>query len=403
MDLRLTEKQEALRDEVRTWVESEVPEEYDGWDEYPDAKWVAFDREFHKKVAAKGWLTMDWPKEYGGGKYGVVEQAIIHRELNYRRAPIRMHLVGVYYVAPCLFEFGTDEQRARFLPGIKNGTETWSNALTEAEAGSDLANLRTTAELKDGEWVVNGEKTLNTRAYYCDYFWTAVRTSRNASRYHGISVLMIERDRPGIEVLTNMAINGHQLSTIRFNDVRVPQENLAGPIDTAWREALTPTALLAGLVSGNLRFRRLFDDVVRCIKSSDALTRMVREDGGFRRMLAQIKVELDVQESLYWRRVSALAHEGPTYGVGKRTRGGVHDVAGAASSLWDKDWGPGVVESLMDIVGRAGFLSEDDPEWGRLSSRIGRVYMEYRASHVHGTPDILRNVIAYRALGLPRS
>jgi alkylation response protein AidB-like acyl-CoA dehydrogenase len=404
VDLSFTPEQEALREEVRAWAESEVPDEYDGSDEYPDPEWVAFDRQFTKKLADKGWLTMDWPEEYGGGRYGIVEQAIIHKELAYRRAPGRIQLVGLHNVAPALFDFGTEEQRIRFLPGIQSGAESWANALTEQDAGSDLANLKTSAERADGEWVVNGEKTLNTRAYYCDWFWTAVRTNKGTEdRHDGISVLVVPKGAPGVEIIPTKAMNGHQLSTIRFNDVHVPAENLVGNRDTAWREALTSTSTFTGVMGNTERFRRLFDDVIRRIRVNSSLRRMVREDSRIQGMLAQLKVEFAVQEYLYWKRVCDLARDLPPKSTGKRTGGGVQDVTGSASSLWGKEWGPRFTEAMMALVGKSGLLLEEDPEWGLLSKRIASLYLSYRATHSHGTPEVLRNVIAYRRLHLPRS
>ncbi len=229
MDFSFTREDELFRQEVREWLQANVPDVRVG---------LTMSREdelaWQQKLASKGWLAAAWPREYGGPGWTATQRYIWDEECARADAPY-VSVFGLTMCGPVLMKFGTEAQKAEHLPPIANGTRLWCQGYSEPGAGSDLASLRTRAERDGDHYVVNGQKIWNTAAHIADWVFCLVRTQSGERKQEGISFLLIDMTTPGIEVRPIRSIDGeHHLNEIFFENVRVPAENLVGEEGRGW-------------------------------------------------------------------------------------------------------------------------------------------------------------------------
>ena len=221
MDLNYSPEETAFRDEVRGWLDQNLP--HDLRDKVLDYTELSKDdlERWHKILAKKGWIAADWPVEWVGTGWNVVERYIFEEECGYAGTPPLVPF-GLRMVAPVLFRFGTEAQRRRYLPKIYNGEEFWCQGYSEPGSGSDLASLKTRAVRDDGHYVVSGQKIWTTLAHYADWIFCLVRTDASqAKRQEGISFLLIDMKTPGITVRPIQLMDGgHEVNEVFFDDVR---------------------------------------------------------------------------------------------------------------------------------------------------------------------------------------
>src|SRR3990172_3034089 len=224
MDFRFSPEDEAFRQQLRAFIKAELPSWWgrrnDREDLSPEEAELA--SAFTRKVAAKGWLTMAWPKEYGGQGVGPLRQLVYNEEMSYHRAP-GAGTMGTNLVGPTLMVHGSEEQRRRFLPPIARMEESWCQGFSEPSAGSDLASLETSAVLDGDDYVVNGSKTWTSGAQRADWCVLLARTDAEAPKHRGITYFLMDMKSPGITVrpLTNM-LGSNAFSQIYLDDVRIP-------------------------------------------------------------------------------------------------------------------------------------------------------------------------------------
>src|SRR5437667_163426 len=226
MDLTYTPDELAFEREVRTWLKRNVPRRQR--DERPvefgDPRRIAEAKAWQRKVHAAGYLALAWPREYGGQGADVMRQTIVNEEMVRARAPGLIGLLGISMVGPTLIQHGSEEQRRRHLPSILTAKEIWCQGYSEPGAGSDLASLRTRAELRGDEFVVNGQKVWTSNAQYADWMFCLVRTDPDAPKHAGISYLLIDMKTPGISVRPLVQMTGDAgFNEVFFEDVRVPR------------------------------------------------------------------------------------------------------------------------------------------------------------------------------------
>jgi alkylation response protein AidB-like acyl-CoA dehydrogenase len=403
LDLQLTPEQLRLRAEVEAFLRRELPPEWAGDDmlrDDTDAYWE-FSRAFGRKLAATGWPTMHWPVEYGGQAADRVTLAVYNETLAYHEAP-RNHAVisGVSLLGGLVLTHGTEEQKQRFLPPLRTNDLTAVSGHSEPGAGSDLAALQTSA-LRDGdEYVVNGQKVWNSYAHRVDWIVLAARTDPGAPRHRGISVLLVERRAPGVTVrpIENMA-GGHPQAVIYFDNVRVPRTNLIGEEHRGWY-ILNDTRFGGGSpVAAPAGMRRLFDDFVRYCRGTTRNGVPLSADPIVRHRLADLGVSLNAWYWLAWRQISMAEHGARM--TEARTGGGLHSLAGSVTSLLAKEWKPAFLNAVMDIADLPALLRSGSP-WAPWAGKMERHYRASFDNHRHGTPEILRMVVATRGLGLPR-
>ena len=210
MDLSYPPEAEQFRKEIRTWLETHLP---DGWFEpgfeLKGADRARFNQEWVQQLYEGGWICASWPKEYGGKGLSIMENVVLAEEFARAKAPLRADFFGDTLVGPTILQWGTEEQKREFLPQIMNGKVRWCQGFSEPDSGSDLASLKTTAVLDGDEWVINGQKVWTTQAQFADYIFLLARTDPSAPKHKGISYLLVPMKQPGIEVPRHHAAGRH--------------------------------------------------------------------------------------------------------------------------------------------------------------------------------------------------
>lgn len=259
---------EALRAEVRAFL-AEEGKDWSLWDRAHS--WTKFDRDFSRKVGAKGWIGMTWPKRYGGHERSALDRYVVLEEMLAAGAPVGAHWFGDRQSGPLLLKAGTEEQRMRFLPQIASGELGFCIGLSEPDSGSDLASLRTRAVREGNDWRVNGTKVWTTNAHKCDYAITLVRTtpwSDGMARHAGLSQLMIDMTLPGVSVKPIADLTGEaHFNEVHFEDVLVPGDMLVGAEGEGWAQA---NAELAYERSGPDRYLSSFPVIEPALARLDA-------------------------------------------------------------------------------------------------------------------------------------
>ena len=241
MDFAFTPQEEAFREEVRDFIRKEFPEEL-VWTfgsaftpavqahEGEEWEWV---KKMRARVGARGWHSLSWPEEYGG-KNSYVLQNIVYEELQYFNVPGIDH-IGSTFFAPTLIMFGSEEQKKKYLPGIAAGETFWCELLSEPDAGSDLASLKTTATQDGDYWVINGQKTWTSGAHKAHMGFILVRTNPTVSKHKGLTYFIVDMKTPGITVRPlNDMLGEHEFNEVFLDNVRVPKENIVGGLNKGW-------------------------------------------------------------------------------------------------------------------------------------------------------------------------
>jgi 3-oxocholest-4-en-26-oyl-CoA dehydrogenase alpha subunit len=389
-----TPKLEALREEVRSWLEEELPAEYEGfcWDFEEDPDQWAFYREFWKKQGARRWMEPGWPLEYGGGAMSPRACRIIAEEFGRRRAGA---IAGIgASVGPAILRLGTDEQKAQFLPGMAGGQIFWGEGYTEPNAGSDLASLRTRAERDGHEWVITGEKTFCTAGHHCNWIIIAARTDPDYSKRHkGISYFVSPMDAPGIELRPMYNIASGRQNGVFLDQLRVPENLMLGDLNQGWNQVwfgmggkAIPTfedddpgpdveyePPLVGLPW-------VLDQLAQYCRSTIRNGSPLIEDPVVRMQLADLAIGVEIEKM--------LGYEG-------RCQYGPHLHQG----IW-KEFQPRFAQVCMDILGPLGQIQTG--RWAPVAGEIDRIYRRSFGNHAGGTSQVKRMVVATRTLGLPR-
>ena len=234
MDLNYTPEELAFQEEVRTFLGEKLPARLA--DKVKTGKRLTKSdmEEWHAILHEKGWLAPNWPKAHGGAEWTPVQNHIFDVEGNIAGAP-RVVPFGINMLGPVLLAFGSEEQKAHYLPRILDGTDWWCQGYSEPGAGSDLASLKMTAEKQGDHYICNGQKTWTTLGQHADKIFCLVRTSKEGKPQEGISFLLIDMDTPGVEVRPIILLDGeHEVNEVWFTDVKVPAENLVGEENQGW-------------------------------------------------------------------------------------------------------------------------------------------------------------------------
>ena len=261
MDFNFSTEDEQFRQDLRTFLATELPDTWEGGGRYPEEDDWDLTRVVRRKMADRGWLTMHWPEEYGGQGASPVKSAIFNEEIAYLRAPGR-DIFGVRMLGPTLMIHGSEEQKRTHLPPVARGEVQWCQGYSEPESGSDLASLSTRA-IRDGDdLVINGGKIWTTLAHRADHIMLLTRTDPDAPKHRGISFVLVDMKSPGVTVrpIINMA-GGHEFNQVLFDNVRVPRANVVGEEDRGWYVAVTLLDFERSGIDYSANARRLLDDV----------------------------------------------------------------------------------------------------------------------------------------------
>jgi alkylation response protein AidB-like acyl-CoA dehydrogenase len=375
---------EQFRKELRAWLAANLSEEVvaAGRRRGRDPETFEVLRAWDATLADAGWGAVSWPQEYGGRGAGVLDQLAYAEETIQARAPLPLNVIGMNNIAPAIMQYGTDAQKRDLLPRMVRADDIWCQGMSEPEAGSDLASLRTRAALDGDEYVVNGQKiwtSLGHRAHWCQLY---VRTDPAASKHNGISCLIVDMASPGIEVRPLVTLNGAtDFAEIFFNDVRVPADALLGPLNGGWQVATTTLSHeRAGAARLYAQLEMQLRDLVADLAGCQVDGRPVLEDSATLRRLGEAAVRIKYLELLCQRSISATLHGGDALGS-----------ASLAKSVW-AELGQELAALAFDVLGPVGGHSR----WTeyRLTSRSLTI--------AGGTTQINKTVTATRVLGLPR-
>jgi alkylation response protein AidB-like acyl-CoA dehydrogenase len=392
MDYRFAPEEEGFRKEVRSFLNSELPQDWD-YDpfELHDEVWD-FARDFTKRLASKGWVAPAWPVEYGGQGMGYMKQVVLSEELAYRRAP-NTSLIGVTYAGPTVIVYGNEEQKKQFLPGITSGEIVWCQGYSEPNAGSDLASLQTRAVRDGDDYVVNGTKIWSSNAHKANWCFFLARTDIEAPKHKGISYFMIPMDTPGISVrpLINMA-NEHNFNEIIFENVRVPRKWLVGEENRGWYIGMTTLDFERSNISSAAQSRKTLEQLVGYVREmGNGSGEMGAEDRDKVRLkLADLALENEVGRYLSYRVASM------------QERSMIPNYESSAAKVYHSEYGQRLAGAGLHIMGMYGQLREGS-RYSRLRGRFARSYITSVGSTIAaGTSEIQRGIIAQRGLGLSR-
>jgi pimeloyl-CoA dehydrogenase large subunit len=399
MDLRYTDEENAFREEVRAFFRDNLPD--DLRDKLVDGEHMEKDDlvRWTRILNAHGWGVPHWPMEHGGTGWDPMKQYIYLEELQKHPAPQPLAF-GVNMVGPVIYTFGTEAQKARFLPRIANLDDWWCQGFSEPGSGSDLASLKTRA-VRDGDhYVVNGQKTWTTLAQYADWIFCLVRTDTNAKKQEGISFLLIDMKTPGIEVRPIVTIDGgREINEVFLTDVRVPVENLVGEENKGWDYAKfllgNERTNIARVGVSKQRVARIRELAAREMSGGRPLI----EDLRFREKLTAVEIDLKALEMTQLRVVAADAKRGDT---------GKPDPASSILKIKGSEIQQATTHLLMQVMGpyAAPYLPEHDDRWNEPSdvpdyaSAAAASYFNNRKVSIYGgSNEIQKNIIAKAVLG----
>ena len=395
MDFHFTAEQESFRQEIRRWLAGNLPPELCVDD--PTDERVAPDRAtFERRVAWQrtmyeaGWVGISWPKVYGGRGATLMEQIIYDDECFRARAPVLPGYSGILLAGPVLIEWGSEEQKRRFLPRILTAEDVWCQGFSEPGAGSDLASLRTRAEDRGDHFVVNGQKVWTSGAQFADWIFLLVRTDPAAPKHRGISYLLVDMKTPGITVRPLVLMNGHRhFNEVFFVDVAVPKANLVGPVNQGWKVAMT-TLMYERKGGGG----RGHDEQIARL---GALARHMKVDGApawdnplVRQRFAQLAVEA---AALKYTRLRNQT---------RQLRGEPPGPEGSILKLFGSELGVRIADFAGELLGPRLLVnrpSDDVPDAPRWFNRVVSARQYTLAG---GTSEIQRNIIGERVLRLPK-
>ncbi len=389
MYIAYTPEQEAFRQEVRTYFEHlmtpEVREAISGIEEEGSGETY---KAVIRQIGQDGWLTVSWPKEYGGRDLSPVESFIFFDETQRLGVPIPFLTTNT--VGPTLMKFGTPEQRERFLPGIAGGELHFSIGYSEPEAGTDLAALQTRA-VRDGDhYVINGQKMWTSLIHHADYVWLACRTDPDAKKHRGISMIIVPTDAEGFSWTPVNTLGGGFTSATYYQDVRVPVENLVGEENAGW--SLITTQLNAERVSlsASGSVQRKLDEVrawAQATKLADG--RRVIDQEWVQVNLARVAARLEFLRLMNWKVADAA------------TRGELSPADSSATKVFGSEFNIEAYRLLMEVMGQDALVND-----GPGTVLRGDIERAMRSALIltfgGGTNEIQRDIIAMMGLGMPR-
>ena len=384
MDLTYTPAQKTFRAQVREWLKNNVPKErlqsYDtreGFDQ--PGQWEA-------KLASAGYSAVTWPKDLGGSGCDLTEWLIFEEEYWAADAPSRVNQNGILLLGSTLMEFGTPEQKARFLPRMARCDDMWAQGWSEPNAGSDMAAISSRATRMGDKFILNGQKIWSTRAIFADWVFGLFRSDPTSSRHHGLSYILVPLNTPGITVRPIRAINGREhFAEIFFDDVEVPVENLLGAEGKGWHVAMATAGFERGL---------LLRSPARYQRSAQKLVDLYLRN--------QVDADRDhsIRDAVLRAWQGAEAYTLSSYPtVGRLNKGAQIGAEASTNKIVWSELDIMIHETAMRILGARAELIDDVEanEWleGFLFSQAGPIYA--------GSNEIQRNIIAQRMLGLPKS
>ncbi|HUY26685.1 MAG TPA: acyl-CoA dehydrogenase family protein [Candidatus Binataceae bacterium] len=393
MDFNWTPEQEAYRMEVRKWLEANQPPPLAQIDEEntgDDAVWKRL-KAWHTKLYEAGWAGLTWPKEYGGRGATFTEQVIFQQELGRLGLPMGCNVLGVIMNGPALMQWGSEAQKKRYLQPILAGEEIWCEGMSEPGAGSDLASIQCRAELRGDDFVVNGQKVWTTIAHRSQYCQLFVRTDPDAPKHKGMSALIVDMKSAGVTVRPLKQITGDsEFNEIFFEDVKVPKENLLGPLNQGWQ------VLVSTLMHERFGIGETLGGTEQTLHALVEMSKHVQIDGrpaieedDIRQQLAQFAIEVAAKKYIGLRSLT------------RRLKGLLPGPEASVSKLISTDLGQRMVKFVSRLLGEYAMLESHTP-FAPRGDWMKRILQSESMTIAGGTSMVQRNMIGERILGLPK-
>jgi len=386
MKLGFSPQEEAFRAEAAAWLGAELDGPFadvrglTSLTDMPERR-----RDWEVRLGEAGWGCVGWPRAYGGRDATLAEQVIFAEEYARAAAPPRLNHIGIELVGPTILAFGTDEQKARFLPAIAKGGEIWCQGYSEPGAGSDLANVRTRAWREGDDWVIEGQKVWTSLAQFSDWIFVIARSEDGSKGPRGLSFLLVPVDQPGVTVRPIHQITGEaEFNETFFDGARTGAANILGEPGDGWKVAMGLLGFERGVstLAQQMGFRNELDAVIAAARANgEAKNPLIRQ------RIARAEIGLRLMRYGALRMLTGA-------------EGGKLDPAALTYKIQWATWRRDLGELAMDVLGVAG---ETAPGHDYAFPLLPNLYLYSRADTIYGgTNEIQRNIIAERALGLPR-
>lgn len=401
MDFRQPPEVEAVREEVRAWLEQELPDGWRGIGALPPGEHGPFVRAWRQKLYEGGWLATTWPREYGGRGLGEIQAIAVEEE--FARAGVPSggpnDVFSISMLGNTLLRLGTEDQKRHFLPRLLSGEDVWCQGYSEPNAGSDLANVGTRAILDGDEWVINGQKIWTSAGHLANWIFVLARTDPESPKHRGLTFLLVPMDQPGVEVRPIAMLSGEsEFNEVFFNDARTASDHVVGQVNDGWRVAMT----LLGFERGKdaavapIQFRIELDRLFDLARETGAV-----DDPVIRERLARAYEKVEIMRFM-------------GYAALTRFEQGIPPGPDAAlTKIWWSEYHREVTELAMDILGMSGLVLEgrrpatsfrtDEPGAPNSTASWQTVFLNARAGTIYaGTSQIQRNILGEMMLGLPK-
>jgi alkylation response protein AidB-like acyl-CoA dehydrogenase len=393
MDFSTGSKAESFREEVRQFIKENPIKKFPCQAEDDMWGFGGWSYDFTKKLGEAGWLSLTWPKKWGGMERTMMEKVVMIEELAYHMAPCAAHLMGDG-MAKEIIEYGSDKLKKELLPKLAKGTATFWLAFSEPGAGSDLLSLTTRADEKKDHFVVNGQKTWSSYAHLADYGYLIARTDEDVPKHKGLSMLIVDKKLPGISITPIISLAGHHLhNEVFFDNVKISKAFLLGKKNEGFYQ------MLKGLEADRFWARlpkaavcnRILDDLVEYSKSNYKNGVSLCTDSRNRQKLAQIKIEVEACKLLFYRIAWMLDQNIPV------------NYESVMGKIFADELGQRLVDIGMEMFGLSCQL-EDNSKWAPFDGALERWYLISRGHTIAGGPtETMKDTIARMGLRLPKA
>jgi len=388
MDFRLSEEQEKFRQEVRDFLEDEIKQGL--WEPSCDAWIMWHDPEFTKRVAKKGWIGLTWPKEYGGQGHSYIDRLILTEEMLRYGAPAAGHGFADRQIGGAIVHYGTDQQKKELLPMILKGEAYVGLGMSEPDAGSDLASLKTRATEDGDDFIIDGQKTWTSGGSNMNWIYLVARTDPDAPKHRGISEFFFRTDLPGISVAPIQDITGGvHFNEVFFENVRIPKKSLIGERNKGFYQILNQLDYERSGMERLMANYPLFEALIKYVKETKRHGQPLSKDPLIRAKLAQLKIELEIGR-LHMYRVAMVMDEG-------RAPNWESSMSKAYGTAFEQR----LAGAAIEIAGLHGQLAPES----KYAPMHGMAYHSYLSSKGYslqaGSSEVLKNILALRKLELP--
>lgn len=393
MDFSYSASEEAFRNELKSWLEKNLPE---GWIEgtysmpVDEKEKEIFLREWQRKLSEGRWAGISWPEKYGGRGSTLIEEVIYEEEMARVKAPPALNIIGIAMIGPTILQIGTDYQKERYVPKILNGEEIWCQGYSEPNAGSDLAAIQTRAVKQGDKWIINGQKVWTSYAHLADRCFLLARTENTGKKHEGITAFIVDMHQEGVETRPIRSINDRcDFNEMFFNDAVAYDVDVVGEVNQAWKASL---ALLnherVGVARQTFRLQKQYEELVDMAKSLKKNDRPLIQDPIVRQKLVEFRAKSRAILLTYYRHLT------------KAIQTGRPGPEGSIDKIFSSELGQEMLAFAMTLQGASNTLWKED---ATVSARWQQEYLRSFAYTIEGgTTEIQKNIVAERILGLPK-